>query len=67
MQAENIYSLPPNPQQQSLTYRLPRPICQQTFVRQVGGKEDEAIVYLSLHFAGVTNVQRRFFHSLPMT
>ena len=54
------------PQRQSLTYRLLCPICQQTFVRQVGEKEDGAIVYLRLHFARVTNVQIlcRFFPSL---
>ena len=48
LQAGNIYSLPPNPQQQSLTYRLLCPICQQTFVGQVGEK-DEVIVYLGAY------------------
>ena len=57
-QAGNIYSLSPNPQQQSLTYRLFWPICQQTFVTSQVGEKDEGIVYLSLHFARVTNVHR---------
>ena len=47
-QAGNIYSLSPNPQQQSLTYRLFWPICQQTFVTSQVGEQDEGIVYLSL-------------------